>query len=138
MLEKQSICGYFPGFPITDICPPRTATKRCVYRQEQTDKNGNRESSHPETCRRLGSVRLGRATARPSGNFSDRQLFPLAIGKDKFLELCLWIPIRDSMLKSITEIEIRGLFLFLCLDAHDFDGVSILAYDKLLFNLLYF
>lgn len=42
------------------------------------------------------------------------------------------------MLKSITEIEIRGLFLFLCLDAHDFDGVSILAYDKLLFNLLYF
>lgn len=40
------------------------------------------------------------------------------------------------MLKNITEIEIRGLFLFLCLDAQDFDGVSILAYDKLLFNLL--
>lgn len=72
------------------------------------------------------------------GKFSDRQLFSLAIGKynHKFLELFLWIPVRDSMLKSITEIEIRGLSLFLCLDAHDFDGVSILACDKLLFNLL--
>lgn len=40
------------------------------------------------------------------------------------------------MLKSITEIEIRGLFLFLRLDTRDFDGVSLLAYDKLLFNLV--
>jgi len=72
------------------------------------------------------------------GNFSDRLLFSLAIGKynHKFLELCLWIPTRNSMPKSITEIEIRGLFLFLCLVDHDFDGVSILAYEKLLFNLL--
>lgn len=87
----------------------------------------------------LGSVKHGKGSSSGTwGNFSDRQLFSLATGKynHKFLEFFLQILIADSMLKNTTEIEIRGLFLFLCLGAHDFDGVSKLTYDKLLFNLL--
>lgn len=83
VLEKQSVCGCFPGLLITDTRPPSTDMKRCLYKQEQTDKHGNRESSHSETFSQFGLVRLGRATNWHIGNFNDRQLFS-AIGKYKY------------------------------------------------------
>lgn len=87
---------------------------------------------------KLVQSNMEKAAALALGVISVTELFSLATGKHnhRFLELFLQILIADLMLKNITEIEIRGLFLFPCLDAHDFDGVSILTHDKLLFNLL--